>query len=220
MAEDEWNDELRNELLESVCGYMLGEVRLGKRDDEEIVFIAVDRLADEIPEEEVPLFEAHAIKQLPLVRQRHEAEQSDWPEETDCDRLDEVQDELQEDGIVFWQASPCCNTCSQSELPDRLREIDEDDPGFAKECRGYAFFHDQSLPDELLENSQLLVYLSYGWFPDKDDVSETEYAKQALAIGEEVCDALESAGFRVDWTGDLSKKIGLHINWQRRTQLS
>lgn len=220
MTEEEWNEELRNEMLETVSAYILGELKLAKRDDEEILEVAVDRVSDDIPEEETPAFREYAKERLPALRVEFQAEQASWPEVTDCDRLDDVQDELQEDGILLWQASPCCDTCSHSELPDRIDAIEEEDPGFRDRCRGYAFFHDQALADDLLEDSHLQVYLSYGWFCDEGRVTQDEYRKQALAIGEEVRDALETAGLQVVWDGDLSKKILLHIDWKRRTRLT
>jgi hypothetical protein len=45
------------------------------------------------------------------------------------------------------------------------------------------------------------------------------YKKNALAIAREVCECLRDEGFEVNWDGDFARKIGVSLNWQRRTML-
>jgi hypothetical protein len=142
------------------------------------------------------------------------------PDETDCDRLDRVEVALRERGILLWQVSPCCDTCTRAELPDRIAVIDRRCPGFRNRVRGYAFFIDQSMPGKLFESSLISVYVGYGWFlPDDSKVEQQVYKKNALGIAREVCDCLINEGFKPDWNGDLARKIGVSLNWQRRALL-
>ena len=127
-----------------------------------------------------------------------------WPPETDCDRLDRVEETLRGRGILLWQVSPCCDTCTGGELPDRIDEIDRRYPGFRDRVRGYAFFIDQNMADMLAEDTQVSVYLAYGWFsPDDSTVAPEVYESKALGIAREVCDCLREHGFEPDWDGSL-----------------
>ena len=222
MGEDEdWKDTTRDELRATLRRVVLGEVRLTHRDDEAILNTCRDvYLADECPESERSRFMDFAAKELGRARDQLKSEQVTWPDETDSDRLDLVEDDLRQRGILMWQASPCCATCTGGELPDRIDEIDRRYPGFRDRLRGYTFFIDQNLPDILSESTQLSVHLAYGWFsPDGSEVAPEEYQKKALGIAREVCECLRAKGFEVDWNGDFARKIGVSLNWQRRTIL-
>jgi hypothetical protein len=66
---------------------------------------------------------------------------------------------------------------------------------------------------------RILVAL-VGWVsPDGSGVAPEVYEKNALAIADEVCKCLRDEGFEVDWDGNFARKIGLSLNWQRRTLL-
>ncbi len=149
----------------------------------------------------------------------HSKEQAGWPDETDCDRLDLVEATLRSHGILLWQASPCCDSCTGGELPDRIDEIEKQHPNFRDKLRGYAFFIDQNMADMLAEDTELSVYLAYGWFSPEDTTTEPEvYVKNSLSIAREVCECLREHGFEPDWDGSFSKKIGITLNWLRRTE--
>jgi len=76
------------------------------------------------------------------------------------------------------------------------------------------------MADMLAESTQLSVYLAYGWFsPGDSDVAPDVYESNALGITREVCNCLREHGFEPDWDGDFSRKIGVALNWQRRTML-
>ncbi|MAS93996.1 MAG: hypothetical protein CMO55_12445 [Verrucomicrobiales bacterium] len=221
-AERVWDESSRKDLQDWIRNDIRGEVRLRSRDNDDILEKCFEAyIQDECPEEEWEIFQQIAKVELQKALEEYERDQETWPEETDCDRLDQVEKELRDKGILLWQVSPCCNSCSASELPDRIDEIDERFPGFRGVVRGYAFFHDQSMPDELADSTEISVYMSYGWFlpEDSDDVSDDEYEKHALGIAKEVCDCLKEHGFTVDWDGSMSRKIGINLNWRRRTML-
>jgi hypothetical protein len=216
-----WDETSRGELRETLRNLVRGEVRLTRLGHEDILQACRDICdGEECPEAEQSLFIQFAADELGQAASRHAAEQASWPLETDCDRLDRVEASLRDKGILLWQASPCCDTCSGSELPDRIDVISERHPGFRDRVRGYAFFIDQSLPERLSESTELSVYLAYGWFPpDGPDVAPDVYKLQSLDIAKEVCDCLRQHGFEPDWGGDISRKIGVSLDWRRRTML-
>jgi hypothetical protein len=177
-------------------------------------------LVDECPPGEREAFVQFAADELSQCHAQVESEQAAWPEETDCDRLDRVEATLRDRGILLWQVSPCCDTCTVSELRGRIDEINDRHPGVCDRIRGYAFFIDQNMPEALSESRELSVYLGYGWLsPDNSEVPPAVYKRNALSIAREVSECLREEGFEVDWDGDIDHKIGLCINWQRRDML-
>lgn len=216
-----WNDQTRDDLRQSLRSSILGEVRLAKRDHKEILQNCFEvYVMDDCPEIEHDSFNQFAADELNRAVTDLSAEMAKWPEVTDCDHLDRVEAELRDQGILLWQASPCCDTCTGGELPDRIDVLDERYPGFRDRVRGYAFFIDQNLPEMLSESTELSVYFAYGWFSPEDSEPDPEvYKKEALGIAKVVCESLKREGFEVDWNNDFARKIGINLNWQRRTLL-
>lgn len=98
--------------------------------------------------------------------------------------------------------------------------IDRRCPGFRKRVGGYAYFIDQNMPDLLSESSHISVCLGYGWYlPEGSEVTQQVYEENALGIAREVRECLSNEGFEVDRNGDLARKIGVSLNWRRRTRL-
>jgi hypothetical protein len=222
MSEEKvWNDETRNELRERLRFSILGELRMAKRNHEEIVeHCRQVYIEDECRESERSMFVQFAVEELSRAEAQLQIEKITWPEETDSDRLDRVENALRERGILLWQASPCCDTCTGGELPNRIDLIEDRYPGFRDRIRGYSFYIDQTLPESLAEGTEVSVYLAYGWFsPDDSEIPPENYRRQALAIAREVCECLRDQKFEPDWNGSYDKKIGVSLNWQRRKLL-
>jgi hypothetical protein len=218
-----WNEASREDLRESLRNLVRGEVRLARSDHEDILQRCRDVCdGEECPEAEQSGFIQFATAELAQAASTHSAEQANWPPQTDCDRLDSVEAKLREKGILLWQASPCCDTCTSSELPERSDVITGRYSGFRDRLRGYAFFIDQNLPERLAESTGLSVYLGYGWVPpdDSPDVAKDVYEERALGIAHEICNCLREHGFEPDWGGDFSRKIGVSLDWKRRTLLT
>ncbi len=216
-----WNDKSREDLRNRLRSVILGELRLAKQTREEILNTCQEvHLPDDCPENEHPTFMQFASGELDRAEAQLASEQATWPKQTDCDRLDRVEADLRDKGIVLWQASPCCDTCTSGELEDRIELIADRHPGFRTPARGYAFFIDQNLAQELAESTNLSIYLAYGWLsPDGSDAPPEFYEKNALSIAREVYECLHNQKFEVDWNGSLDRKIGFTLNWQRRTML-
>jgi hypothetical protein len=220
--EPDWNDEAREQIRGILRWVTLGELRLARNSHDDILSICRDvYLQDACPKDEWDEFLQFADKELHRNEALIASEQATWPKVTDCDRLDDVETDLRERGIVLWQVSPCCDTCTFSELPMRIDEIDKRFPGFRERVRGYAFFIDQNMPEVLSETREVSVFLAYGWLSsDGSKVADEIYQKNALGIAHEICDCLRDHGFEPDWDGKLSNKIGVRLNWQRRTMLT
>lgn len=218
---DEWNDRARDDMRATLRRFVLGELRLARCDHEAILEACRDvYLQDQCPESERDAFIRFAAEELERFEVQLASDKSAWPAETDCDRLDRVEAALRDRGILLWQVSPCCDSCTVSELPDRIDVVNGRHPGFRDRIRGYAFFIDQNMPDMLSESTELSVYLGYGWLSaDQSEVAPEIYEKNALAIAREVSECLQDEGFEVDWDGKLARKIGVSVNWQRRDKL-
>lgn len=220
-----WTDTDREDLRDTLRRIALGEVRFAQSDNDDILQQCRDvYIEDECPKEEWNTFVEFASDALKKAAADLQNEQANWPAETDNDRLDQVEQVLRERGILFWQASPCCDTCSSSELPDRIDYVDKKHPGFRKQMRGYVFYIDQTIAEMLADDTNISVYCAYGSYsPDEADASpeipEKEYEKKALAIANELCEVLRENGFEIDWDGNYSRKVGISLNWQRRTML-
>jgi hypothetical protein len=216
-----WTNDSRVELRESLRSAILGHLRLAKlRQGDLLEFCREVYIEDECPENERSEFTSFAAEEIKRGLALLDAEKIAWPKETDCDRLDRVEGALRERGILLWQASPCCDSCTGAELPDRIDVINNRYPGFRERVRGYAFFIDQNLPEMLAENSRMSVYLAYGWFSSDDsEVAPDAYETNALAVAHEVCEWLRGEGFEVNWDGDYARKIEVSLNWQRRLVL-
>lgn len=218
---EEWNDKAREELRETLRREIRGELRLGRSSHERILESCGETYIDDpCPENERAGFVKFAAEELKRAAGVLDAEKAKWPAVTDCDRLDRAEKALRERGILLWQVSPCCNTCTMSEMPDRIAVIDKREPGFKKRVRGYAYFIDQTMPETLAEGTRLSLYLGYGWFsPDDKEVKADLYEKNALGVAREVRECLEKEGLKVDWEGDFLKKIGVTVEWLRRGRL-
>jgi hypothetical protein len=219
--DNQWDDTSRQNARESITRYIQGSLRLAKLQHEEIITNAFEiYVMDECPESEQAVFQNFARTELARLDHELGIEKVTWPAITDCDRLDAVQQSLLENNIVFWQASPCCDSCTMGEFEDRIKLLENHCPGIDDRIRGYAFFIDQNLPEYLSKSSTMAVYLAYGWISfDRNPVDEVTYNNKAIEIAHEVCDALNVEGFVTNWNGELSNKIMLRLNWQRRTLL-
>ncbi|QDT70080.1 hypothetical protein MalM25_30250 [Planctomycetes bacterium MalM25] len=218
--EDSWDESDREDLRETLRWVVVGESRLAQSRAEEIIdSCKAVYIEDTAPEDEFAQFEAYAQLELNRFVEKYESEKKAWPDKTECDRLDAVQESLQEKGIVLWQAAPCCDSCTMGEFSDRVDSLEKEDPRLRERLRGYAFFIDQNMAEMLSDGPIIDVYLGYGSIGGGDEIDEDEYRRRALAIGHEVVEELSNGGLKVEWNGDFSKKIGLSIDWKRRTPL-
>jgi hypothetical protein len=189
---------LDDEAKSLVTDYIRNKVAAGFDTRADIAGSASEVFSDEASAEDLLPFAASEVDRAIEEQLRAEME---WPETTDCDRLDAAFAELESNGIVARQDFSCCGTCGVAEI------FDEMDPGKGRSSpvRGYTFFHMQDT-EAAADGSGL--YLNYG------SVKEGEGA--AVAIGHEIVSTLRKHGLTSRWDGALNKRIDVGIKWQRR----
>jgi len=127
--------------------------------------------------------------------------QRQWPDVTDCDRLDRAFAALDRGGIVARQNFVCCQNCGHAEIGDEVYAAEKSGTNVI----GYTFFHSQCT-DGAVETGDL--YLYYGSLQRDEPAS--------VRIGRAIADALERQGLVVEWNGRLDAAILVKLNWRRR----
>ena len=127
--------------------------------------------------------------------------ESEWPAETDCDRLNQAFDALEAADIVARQDFSCCGTCGSAEMQDEMAEVADS----GAEVRGYAFYHGQDTESAAAGDN---LFLAYG--------SRVPTEEASLGIGHEIIATLSRFGFSPVWSGSLAQRILVPITWQRR----
>ena len=187
-----------DDLLDDIHQRIRDDVAAGFDDEATILRGAVEMYDGEI---DPALAASHARKWLAEELAAHSAAQRDWPETTDCDRLDAAFAALEARGVVSRQHFTCCGTCGSGEIWDEIETIRAN----GGPARGYAFYHWQDT-EAAVEGRG--IYLNYG------ACDEGEAA--AVAVGHEIVAELERHGLKTEWDGSLNKRIGVELDWKRR----
>ena len=175
------------------------QIAAGYAPVDEIVAEAVEVFADSSLDVVALTGAATAVAEQALAA--HLAEQSTWPQETDCDRLDAAFAELARGGIVARQHFSCCGTCGAHEIREEMEQAEK----AGAFSRGFTFFHIQDTEHAVAGDG---LYLSYG-------VADSDQSG-AVAIGHEVVATLGRHGLTPAWNGKLAHRIALPLAWQRR----
>ena len=191
--------ELAPEDFDDLYEYIRVQVAAGFVPLPEIVDEAVDVFADTTLSP-TAVREA-AVRLADKALAEHLAARADWPEVTDCDRIDAAFAALDGIGIVARQHFSCCGSCGANDILDECKRVTAE----SGPVRGYTFFHVQDTESAVGGES---LFLSYGT-PDGDK-------EAAVAIGHEVVAALREAGLHPAWNGRHANRIGLPVVWQRR----
>ena len=136
----------------------------------------------------------------------HAEEQKDYPETTDCDRLDAAFAALNARGVVALQNAGE----TQSDGFEESRRVGRAriDAGGERPV-GYCFYHGQDLERAAAGGP---LYLAFG--PSRASEERTV----GVEIGEMIREELERAGLTVEWDGTFNARICLpDLNWQKRT---
>lgn len=195
----EYSAPERSEVEDWIRGQIERDVAAGFLTRDEILQSATDCFADELPEEEIVAFAASIIDE---VIAQHRADQANWPETTDCDRLDAAFRSLEAKGIVARQNFSCCGNCGSSEIWDEVGKAKRE----GRHARGYAFFHMQDT-ENAVEGRGL--YLNYGASEDGEEAW--------VGVGHEIQQELENHGLSTNWDGTLGMRIGVSLEWKRRS---
>lgn len=132
------------------------------------------------------------------------AAEAQWPQTTDCDKLDRAFARLHEQGVCALH----CTGDTQDDGFEALSDALDDD--LEERYHGYCFYYSQDI-DHALEEDGLL--LAFGHI-DMSEVKDEEH----VAVGRLVCEALRQEGLEVEWSGSKKRRIALpQFVWRRRT---
>lgn len=124
----------------------------------------------------------------------HIAAQADWPEITDCDRLDAAFIEINQGQIVARHNFACCQNCGVREIGAEVATV--------AGARGYAFYHYEDT--EAVSRGGPL-YLAFG-------------GEHPASIARDVVAVLTKHGLTTDWDNDPNTRIQVKLSWQRRRE--
>ncbi len=133
----------------------------------------------------------------------------DWPNVTDCDRLDAAFEELNSTGIMARHNWACCGTCGRAEIPDEFARIGGVWDGVP--VIGYVFYHEQDSESAAAGSS---LYFNYGSCEESPD--EATYFQRSTAIATRACEIIAKHGLEVEWDGSIRTRPRIAMTWQRR----
>jgi hypothetical protein len=143
------------------------------------------------------------VSQIDEEMARKAAAEKNWPEATDCDRLDQVFEELNRFNIIALQNAGY----TKSDGIDDVLQAYQERGGKSSPIEGYCFYHGQDL-DRAVDGQGLM--LTFG------DIHGTD--AKGLEIAAKIISVLQYYGFDPKWSGTIDKKIEIPgINWQRRS---
>jgi hypothetical protein len=159
----------------------------------------IEQMIDDIAEDDCNIAE---LKSLigPAMRAKLKAERN-WPEVTDCDRLDRVFMNLHAEGVCALAHAGYTMSDGHADVAQVLV--------FAPDghYKGYCFYHGQDVERAVDRQGFMIAFGALN-----DDPAGT------VRIGQAVASALRSAGFAVDWTGSKDARIFIPaFDWKRRT---
>jgi hypothetical protein len=158
----------------------------------------VDYMIDDLLEEDAhEEFLREAV--APEFAKKSEAEKN-WPEQTDCDRLEAAFRALEKRNILCLQNSGF----EMSDGHQEAFEILSEHPGHR--YIGYCFYHGQDR-ESAVDGGGLMVAFDHvdGDVPDK------------IKVGNALKEELERVGFKIDWSGTTDQRINIPaIDWKRR----
>lgn len=134
---------------------------------------------------------------------RKAASEKTWPEKTDCDRLDQVFEELNRSNIIALQNVGY----TKSDGIEDILQVYQKRGGKSSLIEGYCFYHGQDL-DRAVDSQGLM--LTFG------DIHGTDV--KGLEIGAKIVTVLKHHGFDPKWPRTINKRIEIpDINWLRRS---
>ena len=173
-------------------------VRGGFEDGDRIIEILCEEMYEpgELPEDEVVAAVDDAFAAL-------EKEKATWPRVTDCDRLDQLFDALNRQGIIALQNAGYTQSDGYDDVQQMYHE--HPDPGGVV---GYCFYHGQDLERAVHGEG---LNLAFGPIDPQKEESE------GPRIGALIVAQVKKAGFAVEWDGTFAHRILIpKLDWKRR----
>jgi hypothetical protein len=185
---------LRPELLSEITTLVRG----GFKERDRIVEILCEEMyaPGELDSAEVEAAVERAFSSL-------EAEKINWPQVTDCDKLDAAFAALMKQGIIALQNAGY----TQSEGYDDIREEYNAHPR-RETVIGYCFYQGQDLECAVHGGG---LYLAFGPIDPKKETAE------GPRIGTLIVQQLRNQGFDVQWDGTFNERIHIkNLDWKRQ----
>jgi hypothetical protein len=155
-------------------------------------------MMDDILEPDCDVDELEAFIEQEFERKL--AAEASWPAETDCDRLDQVFDRLDEDGICALSNAGFTISDGHADIAQAVAEAPKG------HYHGYCFYHGQDV-DRAVDGHGLTI--AFG------DLTNDE--ARSSAVGHRIVEALSLAGFGVSWNGSVATRINIpSFDWKRR----
>ncbi|HSJ04724.1 MAG TPA: hypothetical protein VK956_19790, partial [Verrucomicrobium sp.] len=127
-----------------------------------------------------------------------------WPEITDCDRLDEAFAELETRHIISLQNAGYTQSDGMEDVSSAWHERGHRSSGVV----GYCFYHGQDLERAVMGEG---LYLAFGDINGDDSKGE--------AVGETICSVLTKHRFKVEWDHTVKTRILVPVlDWKRRAE--
>ncbi|TJZ55455.1 hypothetical protein FCH28_08820 [Streptomyces piniterrae] len=153
-------------------------------------------VSDAFDPDETPVTMEEARRIVAPLWEERLAEQAEWPEVTDADRVAQAFAALDAQGLTARMNFTCCSGCGLAEIHGERADSD----------RGFAFFHYQDTEAAAAGHGLSVRYGAY-------DGSDEEWAE----VGRTVVAALTGAGLPARWEGDPNKVIEITpLDWRKR----
>ncbi len=135
--------------------------------------------------------------------EQHEKEQAKFPEFTDCDRLDKVFADLEQQGILTAQNAGYTQSDAFDDMNEKYDRLSKKEQ---KAFTGFVFFHGQDL-ERILEGGPLLFAFGSGKGDKRLDGK----------VGKLIQKVLEAQDFKVKWNGTSETRLEISkFTWQKR----
>ncbi len=185
--------ELREEILEQVKL----DVQIGFEQEEELFESIVEIFCDE------ESLDASWLRTEISKRLSHHLKQAEsWQRPTDFERLSNVFDQLNLEGIVSLHKAGFTRQDAEgdcTEIMDKLRSL-------RINVKGYCYYHAQDV--ERLIDGQEGLMLGYDGFEQNDDL--------AMHVARRIVEELRKNQFDVKWSGSLDSRIEIvSFDWKK-----
>ncbi|QUJ68657.1 hypothetical protein KDD30_05985 [Photobacterium sp. GJ3] len=132
------------------------------------------------------------------------AAEPSWPEVTDVDRLKSVFQDLKNRGVLCLHNAGYTQSDGHEDAQDAINAYPKGT------FFGYCFYHGQDVESALNGRGLYLAYAHLNWT-----------GPEMLNVGQMIQQALERAGFVVDWNGSAEQRIHIpELKWQHRSHRS
>lgn len=175
----------------------------------------------------IPLAEAEAATRA--IWDARRAEQREWTEPGDYDRLTLAFADLEQQGVLGRMNFACCKTCATDEIDDERTEHPNPPDWYRYREWAYVYFHQQDANRLADDNPELWFgYSAFRAHPDTpeallaaaragDQAAERQiFHDTESEVGRQVVDAFRHRGLNTDWHGDPTSRILVPIpDWRK-----